>query len=184
MSGESKRRNKKQLRLEELPPEIRGAVEKAIQETINNILAMIAATGKTKVRIKEREKPREELERVLADLINIDPQELSEYLGEEEFLAGLISTLYHIKKVATSRPTNPDSKLILMYFRAIDAIAAMLVEMIKNARGMVLERTIQIKQAMVLKEDPREELEKLEAILVLLDGLRKHIWAILDEMDM
>ena len=183
MSGESKRSNKKQLRLEELPPEIRGAVEKAIQETINNILAMITVTRK-KIRIEEREKPREELERILADLINIDPQELSEYLGEEEFLAGLISTLYHIKKVATSRPTNPDSKLILMYFRAIDAIAASLARMIKNARGMILERTIQIKQAMVLKEDPQEELEKLEAILVLLDGLRKHIRAILDEMDM
>jgi len=176
--------NKKKTRqlLKDLPKEIRGKIEEAIQETINNVLAIIATTRKTKV-TEEQEVKREELERILTDLINIDPQELGEYLGEEEFLAGLISTLYYIKKVAASRPTNPDSKLILMYFRTIDAIAAILIHMIKNAKSIILERTIQIKQAAMMK-NPLEELDSLETILTLIEGLKKHIKNIIDEMDM
>jgi len=57
-----------------------------------------------------------------------------------------------------------------------------LARMIKNARGMILERAIQIKQAAMMKEDPIKELDRLETILIMLDGLRKHIRNIIDDI--
>jgi len=177
MSEDPKKKSKSKILLEQLPPEIKERVE----ETIERILTMTQKKGKT--RINEHKRRRSELERILEDMLHLDPQELSEYTGDEEFIGAMICTLYYVKKIATTRPQNINSKLIMYYFRTIDAIAAMLVEMIKNARGMVLERTIQIKQAAVMRENPLEELERLETILIMLDGLRKHIKNIIDEMD-
>jgi len=178
VSGESKRK-KKSRQLLEIPRDIREKVE----ETLRTILGEVQVSGKTKIVIKEQEASQEELERILSDIIALDPGELSEYMSTKEMLGALISAVYYVKKIAATRPASPNSKLILMYFRTIDAIAAMLVEMIKNARGIVLERTIQIKQVAVMREDPLEELERLETILIMLDGLRKHIKNIIDEMD-
>ena len=172
MSGESKRRNKKQLYLK----------EKAIQETINNVLTNIATT-REKMRIDEQKQQREELEKILEDMLRLDPREISEYLGDEEFLGAMITALYYIKKIAASRPANPNTKTILIYFRTIDAIAASIIEMIRNAKSIILERTIQIKQAAIMREDPLEELDRLESILILLKGLKKHIKNIIDEVD-
>jgi len=182
MSGESKRRNKKQLRLEELPPEMREKVEEAMQETINNVI-MIIKKAKIAPRIEKQEKPREALEEILEDMLHLDPKELGEYMKDKEFIGEMISTLYYIKKIAASRPTNIDSKLILMYFRTIDAVAASLARMIKNAKEIILERTIQIKQAAIMRENPIKELDRLESILTLLEGLRKHIKHIVEEID-
>lgn len=185
MSGESKRKKKRsRQKTREIPPDIEKIIDEAMRATLEQVLGQIyAASRKIRVRIKEREESREELEKVFRDVLRLDPREIGEYLSYEEYIDALASAIYFTKKAAASRPANPTAKQIIMYFRTIDAIAAMLVEMIKNARGIVLERTIQIKQAAVMREDPLEELERLETILIMLDGLRKHIKNIIDEMD-
>lgn len=178
------RKKKTKTKLDELPPDIKRIVEQATRDVLERVLTQIyAATGKIKVRIEEQEKSTKELERILMDLINVDPQELGEYLDNEEYLNTLASAIYFTKKAATSKPENITSKLIMYYFRTIDAIAATLIHMIQNAREMVLERTIQIKQAAIVREDPVKELDRLETILTLLDGLKKHIKNIIDEAD-
>jgi len=177
MPKDKKKKSRSQTLLEQLPPEKKGRVE----ETIEKILTITQKKGKT--RINKHKRRRSELERILEDMLHLDPQELSEYIKDREFIGAMINALYYIKKIAATRPTSIDSKLILMYFRTIDAVATTLIEMIKNAKGMVLERTIQIKQSAIMRENPIKELDRLETILTMLDGLRKHIRNIIDDID-
>ena len=128
------------------------------------------------------EKPEETLE-VIEDLLK-GLEAPKEYVKNEEWLRTIAMVLYYITEFVRTKPETIEARDIKLYLRVIDYIAASIPEMFVSLKEMITERVSNI--YFESKKDPGNvrllrELEAIEIILELANGLRQHIRRLLEE---
>lgn len=128
------------------------------------------------------EKPEETLD-ILKDLLEARDVP-KEYIKREDWLRNLTWAIYYIIEASRTKPESIKPMDLMLYFRVIDYIVASIPEMLTTLKEMLGERTISL--YMESKKDPdilrlQVELDNIETILALVDGLRRHIRRILEK---
>ena len=136
---------------------------------------------KRRLLLQVLEKPEEAID-IIEDMLR-GMEASKEYVKKDEWLRNIASVLFYIMEIIRTKPEDLDTRDIFLYLRVIDYIVAAIPEMLVSLKEMVVDRVSRI--YVDSKSDPEnvrllKELEAIEIILELANGLRRHIRRILE----